>query len=269
MQVIAAGEFKKPGFYEMLPGESAEDLITYCGGLTTFGNQEGLILERVVSGDSISMLSLTPEEAGMVLLMDRDVLVAPDILSFPQGRFVHVVGRGGRSGRFYIREGETISEFVPRIGRFSSEYVLDDIILERKNGDGAVEYTHFSLKRLFDGEPSGKTRLQAGDIINIAPIENSVFVIGEVVDPGEFEFRADFRAEEYVTLAGGPSDEGSFNRLQIYSKDGTKRKADRRSPVFRGDAIVVKRKPSRVVSSFLLGLTSFSGLLLAIIAITK
>jgi protein involved in polysaccharide export with SLBB domain len=263
------GEVRKPGEFEILSGETMNDLLAFGGGITAFGDEQRLIIERIHEGDSTSTIQFSIDSAGQMDVNNRDVLVVPDIFSFPQSRFVHVVGGGGRRGRFLIQEGETLSDFLPRLWRFKDDDAASDMILERKTEHDVEEYISFNPTQIFMGDPTGGLILQSGDVITIPPIDENVFVTGEVVTPGPVPFRADLRAEEYISMAGGPTEKGGFGRLKVFSKDGSLRDAEEGSMVYRGETIVVKQRRTVKLRSFVIGLGSLSGLVLAIIALTQ
>jgi protein involved in polysaccharide export with SLBB domain len=263
------GEVLKPGEYEILDGETVETLLAFSGGITAFGDERRLIIERIHSGDSTSTIRFSADQAGQFGLHNRDVLIVPDIFSFPQSRFVFVAGGGGRQGRFLIQTGETLKDFLPRLWRFLDDDAASEIVVERKTEGGQMQYIHVNTAKLFLGDPAGDMELLAGDVITIPPRDNRVFVTGEVMVPGAQPFRADLRAEEYISLAGGPTEKGGYGRLQIYSTDGSLRDAIASSVVYRGETIIVKQRRTVKFRSFVIGLGSLSGLLLAIIALTQ
>jgi protein involved in polysaccharide export with SLBB domain len=263
------GEVRKPGDYEIREGETVEDLLAFSGGITAFGDERRVIIERIHAGDSTSTIHFRADQAGQIELHNRDVLVVPDIFSFPKSRFVFVTGGGGRQGRFLIQEGETLKDFLPRLWRLINDDAASEIVVERKREGEQLEYIHANTSKIFMGDPAGDMELLAGDVITIPPKDDMVFVTGEVMSPGPVPFRADRRAEQYISLAGGPSEKGGYGRLQIFSKNGSLRDAEETSMVYRGETIIVKQRHTVKLRSFVIGLGSLSGLLLAIIALTQ
>jgi hypothetical protein len=246
-----------------------ETLLAFSGGITAFGDDRRLIIERIHSGDSTSTMRFPADQSGHIVVHNKDVLVVPDIFSFPQSRFVFVTGGGGRQGRFLIQKGETLKDFLPRLWRFLDDSAASEIVVERKTETGQLQYIHVNTAKLFLGDPAGDMELLAGDMITIPPRDNLVFVTGEVMVPGALPFRADLRAEQYISQAGGPTEKGGYGRLQIYSKDGSLRDAEQTSLVYRGETIIVKQRRTVKLRSFVIGLGSLSGLLLAIIALIQ
>jgi hypothetical protein len=209
------------------------------------------------------------DQADQIKLYNRDVLVVSDILSFPQNRFVYVRGGGGRQGRFLLQPGETLKQFLPRTWRVAEQYTVDTALLERHSAESGVEVIQFDPKDIFAGDPLGDIELKPGDIINVPPIIESVYVAGEVNDPGEYVYRAEFLAEEYISMAGGPSTRGSFSRISIISREGQERGAEKDSIVKRGETIVVKRSYSSMAGAFLVTVGSLTAIVLSIVALSQ
>jgi protein involved in polysaccharide export with SLBB domain len=267
--VRVLGEVRLQGRYELLEGETVEDLLAFCGGITGWGDKDRLIIERVQARDSVFTLTFPYDEIGRMELKNRDVLVVPDILSFPQNRFVYVSGGGGRQGRFLLQPGETLRQFLPRTWRVAEEYTVNTALLERKTENNGIEVTQFNPKDIFAGDPLGDIELKPGDIINVPPIIESVYVAGEITLPGEYVYRAEFRAAEYISMAGGPTSKGSLGRISIISREGKERGAGKDSIIKRGETLLVRSSYTSMMGSFIVTVGSLSAIVLSIVALSR
>ena len=81
--------------------------------------------------------------------------------------------------------------------------------------------------------------------------------------------RAEFRAEEYISMAGGPTSKGSFGRISIISREGQERGASKDSIVKRGETILVKRSYTSMMGSFFVTVGSLSAIVLSIVALSR
>ncbi len=263
------GEVWRTGNYEILPDETVMDVITLAGGCTTNAELGDIVLEQISADEQVTIIKMDQEAAGTTAITDRDVIVVPDKRSFPGIDYVRVQGGGGRDGRIYLQEGETLQSFLPRFIRLRNDFDLAHARIERKKADGTFEFINIDLAKVLDGEATIDVPLQTGDVINIPKLEDVVFVTGEVARSGEVDFQRGLPAGRYIAMAGGPSNVGSMDRLQIFDSYGHRRDGDRNSTVYRGETILVKRRKGAIFGSFFIGFVSVTSLFLSVYAVIQ
>jgi protein involved in polysaccharide export with SLBB domain len=263
------GQVWNSGTYEFRPGETVGDLVRYAGGTVNYADTNRVVLERYDSRSRASVERYTLDEAQNIELQDRDVVVVPDTRIYEGGAYVQVRGGGGRTGKVFIEEGETLASFMPRFVRLGADHEIDRAVIERESEDGTMEIIQVDLESIISGEGDGAIELQHGDVISIPEADDFVYVTGEVVMPGEIEFQKGLPAERYIALAGGPSRDGSMNKLTIYSIDGNVRDGDRNSMIYRGDTILLERTFRSYIGPLFVGFTSLTSLLLSVIAVSR
>ena len=136
-------------------------------------------------------------------------------------------------------------------------------------GDGTFEFIPINLAKVLDGEATADVPLQSGDVLNIPRLEDVVYVTGEVVRSGEIDFQRGLPAGRYIAMAGGPSNQGSVDRLQIYDNYGNRRDGNRDSVVYRGETILVKRRKGVIFGNAFFGLVSVTSLFLSVYAVIQ
>jgi protein involved in polysaccharide export with SLBB domain len=261
------GEVWKGARFEIVPGETVADMIALAGGFTTNAAPGDMVIERLARSGEITVTRLPEGETATTPVQDGDVVVVPDRHSFPGIDFVRVQGGGGRDGRIYLAEGETLESFRPRFIRLRNDFDLSNSKIERKREDGSMEFIPVDLSLLVRGDTTLTVSLQTGDVINIPRLEDIVYVSGEVVRPGEVEFQRGLPAGRYIAMAGGPSETGSMDKLEIFDDKGNRRDGDRDSVVYRGETILVKRRTSVVLGNIFIGFVSLTSLLLSAYAV--
>jgi protein involved in polysaccharide export with SLBB domain len=267
--VEVAGEVWRGETYEIIPGETALDLIQLAGGFTTNADREDMVLERVGDDDRVTILPLDEASAATTVVQDKDVVVVPDRRSFPGIDFVRVQGGGGRDGRIYLQEGETLASFRPRFIRLRNDHDLANSRIERRDPSGRMEFIPVDLQRIVEGDTTASVTLVSGDVINIPRLDDIVFVSGEVVRPDQVEFQRGLPAGRYIAMAGGPTDAGSIDKLEIYDGQGNRRSGNRDSVVYRGETILVKRRTGVILGSLFIGFVSLTSLFLSVYAVIR
>jgi protein involved in polysaccharide export with SLBB domain len=264
-----AGEVWRGEVYEILPGETVSDLIRLAGGFTTNAQRDRIVLERVNDGGDVSILSIDEADAAATVLRNRDVVVVPDLRSFPGIDFVRVQGGGGRDGRIYLQQGETLASFLPRFIRLRNDHDLANSRIERIQDDGSAQFIPVDLARLVEGDTTVSIPLRSGDVINIPRLDDLVFVSGEVELPGPIDFQRGLPAGRYIAMAGGPGERGSIDKLEIYDNYGHTRSGNRDSVVYRGETILVKRRTGVILGNLFIGFVSLTSLFLSVYAVIE
>jgi protein involved in polysaccharide export with SLBB domain len=125
------------------------------------------------------------------------------------------------------------------------------------------------LKDYLSPEPSKDLVLEDGDALTIPLVATKVAVGGEVNEPGEFPYSSDLSVVQYIGLAGGPTRDGSVDRVVVYSPDGRARDAGRDMRINRGDVIVVRKSTYKLFGEFFGGVVRLGTVVISIIIITR
>ncbi len=269
MTAGSVGEVRKSGDFEIVSGETVEDLIRYSGGFATTADTTHMLLERTTPGEEVVTIVFPRDSAASIELKDLDILVVPDLVSFHGIEPVEVLGGGGRTGAFQVAGSEKLSEFVYRLWRFTPRFDVESAVIERYVAPDEPQYIYFNVRDVLDGKAVGDTILRPGDTVSFPSRERQVFVTGEVVLPGPFPFQPGFTAERYIALAGGPNGDGTYGRIDIFAENGSLRSGDRHSLVYRGETIVVKTKLSRQLAGLFYGAATLTSLILSIYAVSQ
>lgn len=264
------GAVWRPHVYEVLPGETIEDIVTLAGGSRPTADLERVVLERIKDGEILEIIEVDRSALASTWLQDRDVVVVPDYPSFVPRARIRIDATSARDGYVLLEEGETIGMLMRRIGRFDPEHDLSSTVIERIGEAGTPEYINIDVQGIIDGDLPDTFELVAGDVISIPRRVDVVFVMGNVVEPRGVPFQRGLPAARYVALAGGPNSDGSPDRLDIFSRDGMmKRSGNRSSVIYRGETIVVNKRKAVIFGKLFFGLTALTSLALSVVAISR
>jgi len=246
----------------MLPGETINDIIQLAGGMNGKAVKDSVLLSRVVSGDTVTTFSVLADEFDKKL-MDLDVINILD--RFNTADRVFVFGAVQKTGRFYITEGEKLSNLLARVGSFNNSADLSSASMERRN----KEHLKIDLTNYMSHGFGQDIRLKDGDKLYIPSVQAIVAVGGEVNLPGSFKYQGDLTVAHYVGLAGGPTEKGNIDRVVIYSTDGLARKAAKDARPNRGDVIIVKKSGARLMAEFFNGVIRLGTVVISVIVLTR
>ncbi len=221
--VRLAGEFVRPGLYDIRRGERLSDLIQRAGGLTREAYPYGAVFTR----ESVRARQQEGfERAARDLELNLLQVAAGQSLSAPPGRGGIDLGDAIRAGR----ELASALRGAKAAGRMVIE--ANPVVLAAR--------------------PDLDILLEPGDLLVVPKRPNDVSVVGAVLNPGALQFRSGLKAADYVAMAGGPQRFADLSRAFIVLPNGTTRPAALGSwrwspgpePIPPGSMIVVPQDPS-------------------------
>jgi polysaccharide export outer membrane protein len=118
------------------------------------------------------------------------------------------------------------------------------IVRAKKSGEDSSDVLHVDLNELQGGNLALNLVLQDGDTINV-PKAQSVFVSGQVKNPGAYAVDPGTTVLQLLSLAGGITDRGSDGRVRIQrTVNGKKTEINAKltDPVKPGDTIIVRER---------------------------
>jgi polysaccharide export outer membrane protein len=168
---------------------------------------------------------------------------------------VFVVGEVRQPGPVPLTGGMTLIEALARAGSTLPSSSGEVTVVRRKDhkpiagptlpGEKeASEVIRVSIRTLESGELSQNVELQDGDTIFV-PRAESIYVFGQVRNPGSYLIQKDTTVLQALSLAGGVTENGAMNRIRIVRLVNDKRteiRVNEREVVKPGDTIVVPER---------------------------
>lgn len=256
------GSVHKPLNYEVLPAETIDDLIDLAGGFKAEAVKDRVLLTRVNEDGSVTTMQVPSSEFDMIL-MDRDEVNVIDGMTGTSRVFVF--GATTQSGSYYITDGEGLRSLLGRVAVYNVDADLTAATLEREGGD----LVRVDLKAFVPPSTVEDIPLKDGDVLHIPTIDQTVAVGGQVQLPGRMRFVSHWTVAQYVGAAGGPSAEGSINRVVIISQDGTSITTDSKYHPNSGDVIIIKRSKTRIFADIFAGLIGVGTLIISMVALSR
>ena len=145
-QVAITGSVNNRGIFEMVPGESLDDLLRYAGGPSSVADRDRLLVANVSNINQSGWQSLTwaealttaPEAGGIVRVLSAVGLSQP---LERQAVLVTIEGEVERPGNYYLRPGSTMADLIaqagaytPRAYLFGTRVLRDSIRVQQEQG---------------------------------------------------------------------------------------------------------------------------------------
>ncbi len=210
--VLIAGEFIRPGYYDIRRGERLSEVIARAGGLSEQAYPFGAVFtrERVRQAEQESFQRSARDLNSAVLSAVSRGEVRPEALGALQALSNQIMSTTA-VGRIVIEADPTVLQVRPEF----------DLVLE------------------------------PGDTIFMPKRPNSVLVIGDVLSPGSLQFVAGMRFEAYVRQAGGFQRSADEDRVFVVYPNGVAQQVTTSAWTFAppaqippGSTIVVPKDPA-------------------------
>jgi protein involved in polysaccharide export with SLBB domain len=242
-QVEIIGQVKMPGVYHYYGGMTFEDLVLLGGGVndSTFWksiyHDQAEIIRRnpQTRYDEVIEVNLLEIIKGNgkadIALQNLDRVVIHANLNYFEKENVQILGEVKIPGDYpLLRNGESLQSLISRAGGFTDKSFEDGIEIYRDSL--RVAWKNMNLP------------LMAGDSVVVREKPGTVFVTGEVYNPGLIEFDSRKSLKNYIDLAGGPTKDGDKNDvIVIYANGEVKPKKRFSSPKIQdGSTIIVNVK---------------------------
>lgn len=283
--VTLAGAVRKPGTYELGPSGSLREVFDLMGGVSQGAAVTQARLTRTAPSGRNDTSAI---DLSRMLKPPADLaLQAGDVLYVPPGAMLQdvVEVRGAFNGttdaakttttgkptivqRLELAQGERIRDLLVKAGGPSPLADLRLAVIERNGSGGPRRQIPVDLQRLLvDKEEFQNIPLENGDVFILPPVEDKVYVLGEVKTPGAQDFRSGLTVRDYLAMAGGPTVRGRFNNAIVTYRDGRTFKLDQAPPVEPGAVVTIPEVSLRwyqdyfyILSTIASAVTTFTGL---------
>jgi protein involved in polysaccharide export with SLBB domain len=218
-QVEIIGQVKMPGVYHYYGGMTFEDLVLLGGGVndSTFWksiyHDQAEIIRRnpQTRYDEVIEVNLLEIIKGNgkadIALQNLDRVVIHANLNYFKKENVQILGEVKIPGDYpLLQNGESLQSLISRAGGFTDKSFEDGIEIYRDSL--RVAWKNMNLP------------LMAGDSIVVREKPGTIFVTGEVYNPGLIEFDSRKSLKNYIDLAGGPTKNGDKNDVIVIYANG-------------------------------------------------
>lgn len=216
-RVEMQGEVKEPALFEVVKGETLQDLIGFAGGFTTkaYRNQ---IKSFQNTDNERRIVDVRSAEFATYLPKDGDTYLVEAILNRFENR-IEISGAVFRPGFYELQRGLTIKQLIANASGLTEDAFLNRAYINRLNLDNTQSLISFDLQKVMNGTAPDLV-LQREDRISINSLfdlrdEYVVNIQGEIRAPGMFKFADNMTLETLIQMAGGFQEGATPNRIEI------------------------------------------------------
>lgn len=279
-QVELIGQVKRPGPYYFYPGMTLDDLLDLGGGLndSTFTNSIYLDQAEIIRKnplnryDKVLSINLKNDLNGNIRLKNLDKVVIHANLNFFEEEYITISGEVNIPGKYpLISDNESLSSVISRAGGLTSKALdngiliyrnkkyfldIDEVLEKQKKGNDksqiqtandrmSLNYATSDNEKIRVAWQSDQIALFPSDSIIVKEKTSTIYVTGEVYNPGVIEFKKGKQISYYINAAGGLNESGNKDGIIIFYANGvvSPHKWYNRRKILDGSTIVVNKKP--------------------------
>lgn len=215
-RVDMAGNFKRPGLYELKKGEAMETLMEYSGGFASDAFKGSVSVTRV-NGAQKSMVDVKSSDFATFLPETGDSINAGKVLDRYENR-VSISGAVFRPGRYALTPGMKLSNLIANAQGLREDVYSNRGIIFRLSSDLTPMTQAFMVSDIQSGLKD--LDLQREDSVVIQDKvtmreKRFVKIYGEVQKNGEFDYNENMTIRDLIFLAGGLKESASESYIEI------------------------------------------------------
>lgn len=216
-RVELQGEVKRPGLYELVAGESIDELIKYGGGFKANAHKAKIKVLKYTDRER-AIQDIYASNFQTYLPQNGDQFIVEEILDRYANR-VQLEGAVFRPGYYELTDGLTVRQLIDKGEGIKEDAFMQRGYINRLNTDNTQRLISFDLQQLLRGEVEDIS-LRREDRVIISSIfdlreEYNISIDGEVRKPGKFKYADDMTLGNAIHMAGGLTDAANIERIEI------------------------------------------------------
>lgn len=226
-RVLISGEVKRPGYFDIKPRETLQDLITYAGGFTDEAYKAMIHVVRLTDKEK-AVADVYKDNFEVFHPLDGDEFEVGNILNRFKNR-VAISGAVFHPGYFELTSGLTLSELIKKADGLKEDAFLPRGYLIRLNPDRTQSSISFNVGEIMSGQAPDIV-LKREDAVFISSIFDlhdldSVTISGAVRNAGKYSYEDSMTLGDLLLKAGGFKEGATPNRIaisrRIYNSNAT------------------------------------------------
>ncbi len=212
-RVFVNGEFKNTGIFELRNNEKLSDLISFNGGVSSFGYKEKLFIKRI-DGLNRNIDNVSSKNFKNYILKDGDIIEARTVTD-NYTNLVSIEGAIAVPGDYSLKNINNVNDLINLAGGLKEIAVRERAYLFRKSNGVQNEIISFDINN------SENISLKAEDNVVISSEidllrSKTVEIEGEIAFPEKYTFFDGMTLIDLILIAKGLTLNGDLSNIEIY-----------------------------------------------------
>jgi protein involved in polysaccharide export with SLBB domain len=216
-RVELQGQVKRPGIFEVLPGETFADILSFASGFTDTAYRASVKIyqrnerERTIRDLAVAEFNAYEPKTG-------DVFVASKILDRFQNR-VRITGAVFRPDVYELNPGLRVSDLIRKADGLREDAYIGRGQIIRLEEDLTRSMLSFDIRKAMAGDEQQNPLLQRDDEVLISAVSDlrdsfKVTIQGEIRMPGQYDYLSNLSLKDLILQAGGFTD-AAYKSIEI------------------------------------------------------
>jgi protein involved in polysaccharide export with SLBB domain len=217
VRVELKGEVKIPALFEVLPGETLQDVLDFSGGFTEEAYTTRIKVDQI-SDQQRKITDVFEKNYKNYIPARGDKYKIDKIIDRYENR-VQIEGAVFRPGIFELQKGLTLSQLIKNAGGLKEDAFTGSGSIVRLNPDNTPLQLSFNVQDVMT-KPSSDMVLQREDSVTVASIfdlrnKYTITIKGQVRNPGDYDFADSMKVTDLVIKAGGFREGATGKRIEV------------------------------------------------------
>ncbi len=210
------GFVKRPGIFEVLPGETFSDLLKYASGFSDSAYKASVKVIQFTAKE-FRVKDIDANEYAQYQPQPGDKFEVNKILNRFENR-IHITGAVYRPGDYELDTNMTLKDLIEKADGLTQDAYTGRGQIIRLKPDLTKELIAFNVEDILNNNQN--ILLQREDSIIIKSIfdlrdEYYVFIQGEVRTPGYYKFSDNLSVKDVILQSGGLTDAANPQKIEI------------------------------------------------------
>jgi protein involved in polysaccharide export with SLBB domain len=216
-RVELQGQFKRPGIFEVMPGETFANMVSFASGFTDTAYKASVkVYQR--SDVERKVYDLWSAAFNNYIPQTGDVFVASKILNRFQNR-VKITGAVFRPDVYELTPGLRVAELIKKADGLKEDAYTGRGQILRLEDDLTRSIVSFDIKKAIAGQEAYNIVMKREDEVLISSVQDlhdsfRVTIQGEVRVPGQYDYVDQLTLKDLILQAGGFTD-AAYKNIEI------------------------------------------------------
>ena len=215
IRVIIDGYIKRPGIFEMLPGETLQDLLTFSSGFTDSAYKNSVQIIQF-TGRDLSVKDISASEFADYKMQSGDSVIVGKVLNRFTNR-VSLTGAVFREGLYELSNGMTLRDLINKADGLREDAFMQRAQIFRLKNDLTKEILSFNPADTIEQKSILLRREDSVVITSIFDLKDEYYVsvLGEIRNAGYYNYRDSLTLKDIILQAGGFTDAAFPQRIEV------------------------------------------------------